>query len=139
MEVFVHIHGNAMRKTKFIFWSILTLLCLVACIGKSTTNEKSVKSDLVYKNEIFLLPDTLLDKEQEHMINEIKRVLRENIVLKERHFCNNATKKDFEERQIPLYYYHLLEKNIQELNKSIDNGDVSDVEKIFKEFQNQVQ
>jgi hypothetical protein len=33
----------------------------------------------------------------------------------------------------------LLEKNIQELNKSIDNGDVADLEKIFKEFKNQVQ
>ena len=73
MEVFVHIHGNAMRKTKFIFWSILTLLCLVACIGKSTTNEKSVKSDLVYKNEIFLLPEF---KNREMTHNSRKRFFK---------------------------------------------------------------
>ena len=128
-----------MKKKKFIFWNIIVLTCLTACLGKSATNEKSAKNDSIYQNEIFLLPDTLLSKEQEHMVNEIKKVLSENIVLKEGHFCNNATEEDFEARQIPLYYYDLLEKNIQELNKSIDNGDVADLEKIFKEFKNQVQ
>ena len=113
-----------MKKKKFIFWNIIVLTCLTACLGKGATNEKSAKNDSIYQNEIFLLPDTLLSKEQEHMVNEIKKVLRENIV---------------EARRIPLYYYDLLEKNIQELNKSIDNGDVADLEKIFKEFKNQVQ
>ena len=115
----------------------LSAIVLSSCSNKSAKNETTVNSSSIdsIENSNSLLqedydaiftpfPDSL-SVEQKELQHKLLIIMKENVKIKDEIIYSSATKEDFESQDIPLYYYDMLNKNLEDLNATIKNDSLN--------------
>ncbi|MDR3056862.1 MAG: hypothetical protein ACK5KL_04160 [Dysgonomonas sp.] len=126
-----------MKKNRFLY--VLGIIVIIVsanfiqgCDGKK---EKREVPQEVY-DEMKLLsqtPDSLLTPEQLQKRENIIKVIASHVTVKDNHYISTATARDFEDNGLSGYYYDLLEKNVEDINRFIDSTGMKNVEEMYKE------
>ena len=117
---------------KVILIAILSIFILSSCTknadkNAATNKEPSIdaiESSNVTEKENYdaifsSIPDTLT-VEQKDLQHKLLTLMKENVKIKDGIIYSAATKEDFVNQDVPLYYYDMLNENIKDLNRGIE-------------------
>ena len=124
MGVRIKTLGAMVVKDVFI---VALIVVFVGACGKKNSLNESKKI-----NYVHLIPDSLLDDSQMALKNRLRKTIIMYVGVQNNHFELNAKPSDFEDMDIPLEYYELLKKNVEENNGFIDKNKIEHVDEQFE-------
>ena len=80
------------------------------------------------------IPDSLYTPEQQTVVNKISEIISKNIIAKDNRMVLILTKEDFIKTGLPIRYYKILTKNIQDNNHLIDTAGIDNIEALVEDM-----
>ncbi|MDR0824663.1 MAG: hypothetical protein LBN74_06175 [Prevotella sp.] len=122
-------------KLSYIAITLIILASSVSCQQKP--KEVQIPEYITEEiKQISSTPDSLLTSEQIKIKSDVFDILKASLKIENNKLVNKSTPENFEKRGLSKYYYYVLEKNIEEVNNSVNNSEFGykNIEEVYDDM-----
>lgn len=126
---------------KYLISTIGVLILLLGCQDTSQKPENGTAStteDSTYLKPGFeyvqQIPDSLRTPQQKELVRKLARISVEHVKVIDNRMVFDMSKEEFLRTGIPVEYYELFQRNMEDNNRYIKKHDIKNVDKMVEKF-----
>lgn len=113
---------------------VFVSVCLLAVGCRSSSDKNNAGHPTPGFNYLQQIPDSLRRSEQKRLVGQLLELTIEHVEVVDNHLVFTMSKDEFKQTGIPIEYYWLFKKSMNEANNYIEENNIQHVEKMIEEY-----